>query len=169
MRFLIVFAMIASSFSSFAKGNAVLMSDKIYQNLITAGYSAAFGAALGIAILPFLPSPASENIRYVAGGASVGFIIGSLISLVDTYSAQRALSARTEDDDLLYNIPKRSRVSEADDTEEAFQDQVNKRKSEEPMQSGALLVGKNGKMRLGFPDIGISGSGVFLSFLDYRF
>jgi hypothetical protein len=44
----------------------------------TAGYSTAFGAALGAALLSFTPNPAAE-LRYVAIGASLGFIGGSAL------------------------------------------------------------------------------------------
>ena len=62
------------------------VSDKIYQSFLTATYSGAFGAVLGVAILPFLSTPPSENLRYVAIGASVGFLVGTIIGIIDANS-----------------------------------------------------------------------------------
>ena len=54
-------------------------TEEHFQNLfITAGYSTAFGAALGAAILGLSERPGSK-LRYIAVGASVGFIAGSLL------------------------------------------------------------------------------------------
>jgi hypothetical protein len=50
-----------------------------FQDLfITAGYATAFGAAVGTAFLAFHEDP-SRHLRYVAMGASLGFIGGSLL------------------------------------------------------------------------------------------
>lgn len=54
-------------------------TEQRFQELfITAGYSTAFGAALGAAALGLSEQP-REKLQYVAMGASVGFILGSAI------------------------------------------------------------------------------------------
>lgn len=53
-------------------------TEERFQDLfVTAGYSAAFGAALGAAFLAFEPNP-SEKLQYISVGASLGFIGGSI-------------------------------------------------------------------------------------------
>jgi hypothetical protein len=50
-----------------------------FQDLfVTAGYATAFGAAIGTAFLAFHEDP-SRHLRYVAMGASLGFLGGSLL------------------------------------------------------------------------------------------
>ena len=54
-------------------------TEERFQDLfVTAGYCTAFGAALGTAFLAFTSNPA-ENLRFVAVGASLGFIGGSAL------------------------------------------------------------------------------------------
>ncbi len=54
-------------------------TEQRFQDLfITAGYATAFGAALGAAALSFSGNP-ERHLRYVAVGASLGFIGGSLL------------------------------------------------------------------------------------------
>lgn len=52
--------------------------EKFHDLFVTAGYCTAFGAALGTAVLGLTDSPA-ENLQYVAVGASLGFIGGSVM------------------------------------------------------------------------------------------
>ncbi|MFZ9520220.1 MAG: hypothetical protein ACO3A4_07070 [Silvanigrellaceae bacterium] len=67
----------------------VLVNSEQYQELfVNAGYSALFGAALGTAILPFLPANSLSNLRVIAGGASVGFIAGSVMALYNMRQQQ---------------------------------------------------------------------------------
>jgi hypothetical protein len=57
----------------------MITTEERFQDLfVTAGYGAAFGAAFGAALLSFQPKP-EKNLKYVAIGASVGFITGSLM------------------------------------------------------------------------------------------
>ena len=54
-------------------------TEERFQDLfLTAGYCTAFGAALGTAFLAFTTNP-TENLRFVAVGASLGFIGGSAL------------------------------------------------------------------------------------------
>ncbi len=54
-------------------------TEERFQDLfITAGYSTALGAGFGTALLAFTPNP-SENLRYIAIGASIGFISGTAL------------------------------------------------------------------------------------------
>lgn len=61
-------------------------TEERFQDLfVTAGYSTAFGAAMGAACLSFLPDPAA-NLRYIAVGASLGFIGGSILGTYIIFS-----------------------------------------------------------------------------------
>ena len=54
-------------------------AEERFQDLfVTSGYCTAFGAALGTAFLAFTANP-TENLRFVAVGASLGFIGGSAL------------------------------------------------------------------------------------------
>jgi hypothetical protein len=69
-------------------------TEERFQDLfITAGYSTALGAAMGVACLPFIDTP-EDNLRYVAIGASVGFFTGTLLGaylvLSPTFSGNSA-------------------------------------------------------------------------------
>jgi len=78
--FRIVVVLVASFFSNhlFAESAA---KEKFEEVFITAGYSAAFGAAIGAALLAFKKNP-QDNLRYIAIGASVGFIAGTIAGVV---------------------------------------------------------------------------------------
>ena len=79
-----VFSIIFSS-SGFAAGQLGEQSGtdaKFREVFLTAGYSAAFGAAVGAALLPFSQRP-TKNLNLVASGASVGFLAGSLFGFVN--------------------------------------------------------------------------------------
>ncbi|MBM3383130.1 MAG: hypothetical protein FJY29_11910 [Betaproteobacteria bacterium] len=77
---------LTSSVAVFAQPNPAqaqsLVGSQQFQELFTsAGYSALFGAALGTAVLPFVPDNSVSSLRIVAGGASLGFVLGSVMSL----------------------------------------------------------------------------------------
>ena len=65
--------------TNLAFGQNKFATEEHFQELfMTAGYSTAFGAALGAAALGLTDSPA-EKLQYLATGASIGFITGSII------------------------------------------------------------------------------------------
>ncbi len=74
--------MTALTLGTLASGSAhaqMITTEERFQDLfVTAGYGAAFGAAFGAALLSFQTKP-EKNLKYVAVGASVGFIAGSLM------------------------------------------------------------------------------------------
>ncbi len=67
-----------SATSSPARAQMVSTEERFQDLFVTAGYGTAFGAAFGAALLSFQPRP-DENLRFIAIGASVGFIGGSLL------------------------------------------------------------------------------------------
>ena len=70
-----------SAFSFSLKSNNAYgqNSEQNFQDIfITAGYATAFGAALGAAALGLQNNP-EENLNYIAVGASLGFIGGSIM------------------------------------------------------------------------------------------
>jgi hypothetical protein len=71
-----------------AEAQALSHADQYQDLFMNAGYSTLFGAALGIAVLPFLPSTSISNLRVIAGGASVGFVAGSLMALYNMRQQQ---------------------------------------------------------------------------------
>jgi len=69
------------------------MEERFQDLFVTAGYCTAFGAALGTAYLAFTSDPAS-NLRYVAMGASLGFIGGSILGSYVIFSPMIAADDR---------------------------------------------------------------------------
>ena len=80
------------AFAMFSAPVQAQHTEERFQDLfITAGYATAFGAALGAAILSFQPQP-ERHLRYVAMGASLGFISGSVIGSYIIFSPALAAS-----------------------------------------------------------------------------
>lgn len=74
-------------------------TEERFQDLfVTAGYATAFGAALGAAMLSFVSDPASE-LRYVAYGASLGFIGGSVMGTYVIFSPMLSLENQNKEND----------------------------------------------------------------------
>ena len=64
----------------------MITTEERFQDLfVTAGYGTAFGAAFGAALLSFQAKP-QDNLRFIAIGASVGFIGGSLLGTYVIFS-----------------------------------------------------------------------------------
>ncbi len=61
-----------------ARAQIVSTEERFQDLFVTAGYGTAFGAAFGAALLSFTAKP-QDNLRFIALGASVGFIGGSLL------------------------------------------------------------------------------------------
>jgi hypothetical protein len=79
---------VISPFQPEAKAQVLVNSEQYQELFVSAGYSALFGAALGTALLPFLPANSLSNLRVIAGGASVGFIAGSVMALYNMRQQQ---------------------------------------------------------------------------------
>lgn len=76
---LVMVSVLACTFGLSAPKAQAQSSEERFQDLfITAGYCTAFGAALGTAFLAFTDDP-SANLRFVAMGASLGFLGGSVL------------------------------------------------------------------------------------------
>ena len=73
-------AVIAGLMISLAPTNASAQTteERFHDLFVTAGYCTAFGAAVGTAFLAWTEDP-SENLEYVAMGASLGFLGGSVL------------------------------------------------------------------------------------------
>jgi hypothetical protein len=54
------------------------MEGRFQDAFVTAGYSAAAGAAIGAALLTFQESP-MEHLKYISMGASIGFLTGTAL------------------------------------------------------------------------------------------
>lgn len=78
---LLILSMFFSFYPKQAEAESIVATDQFHEIFATAGYSAVFGAALGTAVLPFMPQNTVSNLRIVTGGASIGFILGSALAL----------------------------------------------------------------------------------------
>lgn len=76
-RLVVVFAILGASLSASARSK-FSTEEQFHDLFVTAGYSTVFGAALGAAVIGLSPNP-SGNLRYIALGASAGFIAGSVV------------------------------------------------------------------------------------------
>ncbi len=88
-----------------ATAQSVSTEERFQDLFTTAGYATAFGAAMGAAFLSFHKNP-ENHLRYIAVGASLGFIGGSLLGTYFIF-APTMLGEETirEDRDLLAGVP----------------------------------------------------------------
>lgn len=132
--------------------NALQTEEGFREVFVTAGYSAAFGAAIGAALLPFFPNPSLSSLRYVAGGASLGFIAGSAFAFYNLAgSPANAYPAEEPVEDF--------------GTESDFED-VSARPV--PLPRGSLVVGRGDTLGLSFPAFALVGRGAMVNVLRYE-
>lgn len=84
-RKLICFLTLAHFFIGYTPASAQSTEERFQDLFTTAGYATAFGAALGAAALSFKKYP-DQHLRYVAVGASLGFIGGSALGTYIIFS-----------------------------------------------------------------------------------
>jgi hypothetical protein len=86
MRFWLLILLFSAILSSSPlRAQTITTQERFHDLFITAGYGTAFGAATGAALLSFQNQP-DQNLRYVAIGASLGFIGGSLLGSYVVFS-----------------------------------------------------------------------------------
>lgn len=78
MRFASWFFAVVLSFSPATLAQAQSTEEKFQDLFVTAGYCTAMGAAVGTALLAWTEDP-TANLRFVAMGASLGFLGGSFL------------------------------------------------------------------------------------------
>lgn len=78
-------AILTSSIPSGLYAQSFSTQERFQDMFVTAGYGTAFGAAMGAALLSFQDEP-DQSLRYVAVGASLGFIGGSLLGSYIVFS-----------------------------------------------------------------------------------
>jgi hypothetical protein len=142
-----------------AQNRVALRSDDFREVTVTAAYATAFGAAGGAALLAFVPGSPIDNLRIVAGGASLGFLMGSGLGF---YNAAQVASKVEE------SAPRNEMYSYDESAPE-----------EETMNSPAdecagnrvpsLLMGCSGTLGLGVPAVALSTGLVTVPVLDWRF
>ena len=77
---LLVFAIAASCLLLPQNGRADIETEEKFETVfITAGYSTALGAGIGLALLAFTPNPGDRMERYIATGAATGFLTGAAL------------------------------------------------------------------------------------------
>ena len=78
-RFILANLCLLLSFRLHAADTGSQVTSNRFQHIFTtAAYSAALGGAIGTAVLAFTPKPA-DNLRFIAIGASIGFMSGILL------------------------------------------------------------------------------------------
>jgi hypothetical protein len=158
-----IFIVVASSLflSSLAQAQnrVALRSDDFREVTVTAAYATAFGAAGGAALLAFVPGSPIDNLRIVAGGASIGFLVGSALGF---YNATQA-AANVEE-----SAPRKEMYSYDEETPE---EQTMNREVDECTgnRMPSLFMGCAGRVGLGVPAVALSAGLVTVPVVDWRF
>jgi hypothetical protein len=141
---------------------------QMHQLFTTAGYSAAFGAAMGAALLPFLPSPGLDSLRYIAAGASVGFFVGSGVALYRMNSAthsQDSFEIQEGDVDDTESYGWKDSNCQVIEQCESLRQPIHR----EPMPQGSLIVGNGGHFEFSVPAFAAGPKFALVSLIDVRF
>lgn len=154
-------ATLCANQTSLAQQRVAVKSDDMREVFVTAGYSAAFGAATGVALLPFISGTVSQNMRIVAGGASIGFLLGSALSFYNISANIHAANTRPTGPE--YSTDEDTRYSSNEHEPLGFAPT----KCTAP--TNALVVGCGNRLSLSWPDVQIAPNSVSVSMLNVRF
>ncbi len=156
-----------------AQAQASVQTEENFRDLfLTAAYSAAFGAAFGAALLPFFPGSPQENLRYITGGASVGFMGGSAFAFYNFARMQQNHMAPA-DDQSYYGSPTSSVQMESWKnaslkSQNGFQNVSIRKKSITRKPSGALLVGRNSDFGMAIPAVSVGQGSYGMQLVRYE-
>jgi hypothetical protein len=164
---LLAIAFLSPTLNAFAQ-NASVSEEDVASVFSSGGYGALFGGAMGAAILPFINKSPTENIRLIAGGASIGFMIGTFFGFYNlsnnrnnSYFNYNNLNQDEDnyDNNYYYSMPPTYPT-------EGLNSQPN---SENQPMIGALFMKKGSQMGFSIPDfwIGEKSVGLFLADLDF--
>lgn len=93
-----------------SKAQQVFSSENDMQTVfVSGGYGALFGAAMGAAVLPFINNSPLQNLRIVAGGASLGFMVGSVFGFYNVAKSNRGsyfnYNPEPDENNFYYSMP----------------------------------------------------------------
>jgi hypothetical protein len=80
-----IFACVLGFLTQTSPIQAQSSEERVHDVFITAGYSTLVGGCLGAALLGFADDP-SSRLQYIAAGASLGFVLGSLFGSYVVFS-----------------------------------------------------------------------------------
>lgn len=156
-----------------ARAQSSVQTEENFRDLfLTAAYSAAFGAAFGAALLPFFPGSPQENLRYITGGASVGFMGGSAFAFYN-FARMQQNQMTPVDDQSYYGNPTGSVQMESWKnaslkSQKTFQSVSIRKKSITRKPSGALLVGRNSDFGMAIPAVSVGQGSYGMQLVRYE-
>jgi hypothetical protein len=151
-----------------AKSQGLAADDEVRAVINTAGYSAVFGAAMGAALLPFIPDPGLSSLRYIAGGASIGFFVGSGVALYRLSNPDGNLNnshVEPNDGDFVED----NGYSNNEIQKLKFEISQTTKAEREAVPQGSLLVGNKSNVAISMPAFAVGKNFGLIRLLDYRF
>ncbi|WGL61018.1 hypothetical protein QEJ31_05345 [Pigmentibacter sp. JX0631] len=133
---------------------AFTSEDDMRDIFVAGGYGALFGATMGTAILPFLSGSPMSNLRVVAGGASIGFMMGSAFGLYNVSKTQTSSYfnyAPENEENYYYSMPPIIPGQGKNTPSKKEKEEQNIAKKKEIPKIGALIVGEGSDIHLGIP------------------
>lgn len=158
-----------------AFGQQAIMTEEDMGNVfISGGYGSLFGACMGAATLPFTDGNATQNLRVVAGGASIGFIVGSLYGIYAIANTTRTsyfnYTDPEKDDDngnnYYYSMPETPQTHGKNNL--VPQEDEEQNDAQRPM-IGALLMGNGKNIGMGIPNVWVGNKAVAIQLAQFTF
>ncbi len=145
--------------------------EDMHDIFLAGGYGALFGALMGTAILPFLSSSPLDNLRIVAGGASIGFMMGSAYGIYAVSHNKKNSYfnyAPEPEDNYYYSMPP-TVPNQGNNTIKSNSDKQTAHTLRPLPKAGALVVGEGDRIAFAIPAfwIGQNQFGIMLASLKF--
>lgn len=150
---------------------AYMNDDEVSTVFVSGGYGALFGAAMGAALLPFMNNTPMQNFRIVAGGASVGFMLGSAYGFYTVANANKNSffnysTSQDDDSGSFYSMPP-TMPTQGHNLQNSAKKDPNVL-SRKPFV-GALIRGEGKNLGLAFPYFWVGEKRVGILLADINF